>query len=428
MSRTESHRSDCRGGLGLGSRWWIVFASVFGLLVGNGPVMQFTFGTLLPPITREFGWSRGLVSSAMVVGLWMTGIATPIVGRLVDRFGIRAVALPGIVMFSLATASVAWVPASPVAFTALYALMGLGAAGQTPLIYAKAISARFDHRRGLALGIAMAGVGLGAALVPQFAHELIGIAGWRGAYAGLGVLTFVLAFPAVALFVGRPDADQEVVLQRVSIARLPGLTGLEALRTARFWSLALSFFIVSGTTGGVISHLAPLLMDRGVTPQTATAMVGIAGSALIGGRLLSGFLLDRIHAPYVAAVFFLAPLMGIVVLLWTLRPAGAAIGTVLVGIGIGAEVDLIAFLLSRYLGMRSFGEIYGYFFSIFMLGAGLGPFAMGMSYDRTGSYKLMLVCFAGALALAGLPMLRLGDYAYPTTREAGRENSLASAQ
>ena len=407
------------------SRWWIVLASVLGLLVGNGPVMQFTFGTLLPSITRQFGWSRGLVSSAMVVGLWMTGAATPAVGRLADRFGIRAVALPAIVLFSLATASVALVPASPAAFTALYALMGLGAAGQTPLIYAKAISARFDHQRGLALGIAMAGVGLGAALVPQFAQKLIAIAGWRGAYAGLGALTFALAFPAVALFVGRPAVNREAVAQGASIAIMPGLTGFEALRTVRFWFLAFSFFIVSGTTGGVISHLVPLLADRGVSSQSATAMVGIAGIALIAGRVLSGFLLDRIHAPYVAAVFFLAPLAGIVVLLSAQRPEGAAIGTVLVGIGVGAEVDLIAFLLSRYLGMRAFGEIYGYFFSIFMLGAGLGPFAMGVSYDRTGSYRLMLMCFASALALASLPMLRLGPYAYPTARETGRENALA---
>jgi MFS family permease len=414
-------------GLELKSRWWIVVASVLGLLVGNGPVMQFTFGTLLPPITREFGWSRGLVSSAMVVGLWMTGIATPVVGRLVDRFGIRVVALPAIVVFALATASVAWVPASPAAFTVLYALMGLGAAGQTPLIYAKAISARFDRQRGLALGIAIAGVGLGAALVPQFAQKMVGIAGWRGAYVGLGMLTFVLAFPAVALFVGRPAADQQVAVQSLSTATMPGLSALEALRTTRFWSLALSFFIVSGTTGGVISHLVPLMSDRGVSPQTATAMVGAAGTALIAGRLLSGFLLDRIHAPYVAAVFFLAPLIGIVMLLTALRTEGATLGTVLIGIGLGAEGDLIAFLASRYLGMRSFGEIYGYFFSIFMLGAGLGPLIMGISYDRTGSYKLMLVFFALALGLASLPMLRLGAYPYPTARETGQENTLAPA-
>jgi len=410
--------------MGFKSRWWVVFASVLGLLVGNGPVMQFTFGTLMPPITRQFGWSRGMVSTAMVVGLWITGISTPLVGRLVDRFGIRAVALPAILLFSLATASVAWVPASAAAFIALYALMGLGAAGQTPLIYAKAVSMRFDRQRGLALGIAMAGVGLGAAVVPQFAQAMIGLAGWRGAYAGLGVLTFVLAFPAVALFVGRPDSDSKPVVQRPNVS-MPGLTGMEALRTARFWTLAFSFFIVAGTTGGVISHLVPLMSDRGVSLQTATAMVGIAGAALIGGRMLSGFLADRIHAPYVAAVFFFAPLIGIVVLLTTPRAEGAALGTLLVGIGVGAEVDLIAFLLSRYLGMRSFGEIYGYFFAIFMLGAGLGPFAMGMSYDRTGSYRYMLVCFAAALALASLPMLRLGAYEYPAPAEPVEESALA---
>jgi predicted MFS family arabinose efflux permease len=156
-------------------------------------------------------------------------------------------------------------------------------------------------------------------------------------------------------------------------------------------------------------------------------MVGIAGIALIGGRLLAGFLLDRIHAPYVAAAFFLAPLMGIVVLLSTLRQEAAAVGTVLVGVGLGAEVDLIAFLLSRYLGLRSFGEIYGYFFAIFMLGAGLGPFAMGVSFDRTGSYKLMLVCYAFALALSSLPMLGLGAYAYPAARRAGDQNALVPA-
>jgi len=403
----------------MNSRWWIVFASVLGLLVGNGPIMQFTFGVLLAPISREFGWNRGTVSSAIVVGLWMTGIATPFVGRLVDRFGIRPVALPAIALFSLATASVALVPASPAAFTALYALMGLGAAGQTPLIYAKAISARFDEKRGLALGIAMAGVGLGAAVVPQFAQALIGVAGWRGAYAGLGGLTFALAFPAVALFIGRqapapPVSD--VLAQNRSATQMPGLTGYQAVRTATFWRLAISFFIVAAATGGAIAHIVPLLTDRGVSPQTATRLLTLAGLALIAGRLLAGYLLDRVFAPYVTAAFFLAPLIGIAVLLVASEPQPAAIGTLLVGIGLGAEVDLIAFLLSRYLGMRSFGEIYGYFFAIFMLGAGLGPFAMGVSFDRTGSYKLMLVCFGLALAPASLMMLRLGPYAYPARR------------
>jgi MFS family permease len=278
---------------------------VIGLLVGNGPIMQFTFGVLLPPIAREFGWARGTVSSAIVVGLWMTGIATPLVGRLVDRYGIRAVALPAIALFSAATASVALVPASPVAFTALYALMGLAAAGQTPLIYAKAISGRFDADRGLALGIAMAGVGIGAALVPQFAQALVQAVGWRGAYVGLGSLTFLLAFPAVALFLRGASPRHVSTDAAVAIAPIEasGLSGREAIRTQLFWRLAAAFVIVAAAANGTIAHMVPLLTDRGIGTNTATSVLSAAGLALVAGRLLAGYLLDRIFAPYVAVAF-----------------------------------------------------------------------------------------------------------------------------
>jgi MFS family permease len=131
--------------------WWIVVGSVLGLIVGNGPIMQFTFGVLLKPISEEFKWDRATVSSAIVVGLCMTGLMTPVVGGIVDRRGIRPIALPAITLFALAVAAVSLVPASAPLFIALYAVMGIFAAGQTPLIYAKSISANFDERRGLAL-------------------------------------------------------------------------------------------------------------------------------------------------------------------------------------------------------------------------------------------------------------------------------------
>ena len=93
---------------------------------------------------------------------------------------------------------------------------------------------------------------------------------------------------------------------------------------------------------------------------------------------------------------------------------------------IDAEMDLIAFLLSRYLGMRSFGEIYGYFFAIFMLGAGLGPYAMGISFDMTGSYRPMLVASVFALGLAIFLVLRLGAYVYPGQHKIGQETTSAA--
>jgi MFS family permease len=111
--------------------WWIVVGSVLGLIVGNGPIMQFTFGVLLKPISEEFKWDRATVSSAIVVGLCMTGLMTPVVGAIVDRRGIRPIALPAITLFALTVALISLVPASVPLFIAAYAVMGIFAAGQT---------------------------------------------------------------------------------------------------------------------------------------------------------------------------------------------------------------------------------------------------------------------------------------------------------
>lgn len=401
--------------MSLKNPWWVVFGSVLGLLVGNGAIMQFTFGVLLKPIGEEFGWSRGTVSFAIVVGLICTGLMTPIIGILVDRYGLRRIALPCIVAFSLIVAATSLTPASPAVFVAIYGIMGIAAAGQTPLIYSKSIAATFDDRRGLALGIAMAGVGLGAAFIPQYAQFLIGTLGWRAAYVGLGLLTLVLAVPAVAFFVREPTRVR--IEKGASVQNLPGINGREALKTRYFWLLVIPFFALAAAANGSIAHVVPLLTDRGISPQIATSALTMAGLALITGRLLAGYLLDRLFAPYVAVAFIIIPLIGIVLLTGAHDTALASLATVLIGIGLGAEVDLMAFFVSRYLGLRSFGEIYGYLFAIFMLANGLGPYIMGVAFDRFGSYQPVLWAFALALVVAGGLILLMGPYVYPAKHE-----------
>lgn len=402
------------------NRWWIVVGSVFGLLVGNGPIMQFTFGVFLLPVTKEFNWSRSTTSLALVIGLCVTALCVPLAGRLADRHGVRAVTLPAITLFALSMVALAFLADTPAKFMIIYALMGIAAAGQTPLPYAKAIAAWFDDKRGLALGVAMSGVGLGAALVPQFAQALVTHVGWRGAYVGLAALTFVVGFTAVGLAVHEPP-------QRTAAAglpALPGLTGRQALRSPLFWKLAIAFAGVALATNGVIAHVVPLLVDRGIAATLATSALGFAGLALIGGRLLAGFLLDRIFAPYVAAFFFLVPVAGITLLLANPLPAYAAVAVVLIGLGLGAEVDLIAFLLSRYLGLKSFGEIYGYLFAAFMAGSGAGPYVMGFVFDATGSYSSALTGLSLVLLASAMLVLRLGAYAYPRQNSGGNRSEV----
>ena len=131
---------------------------------------------------------------------------------------------------------------------------------------------------------------------------------------------------------------------------------------------------------------------------------------------MTGYLLDRFFAPHVALAFIIIPLAGVCLLLYPGSAAFAIAAAVCIGIGLGAEVDLIAFMLSRYFGMRSFGEIYGYLFAVFMFGSGIGPFLMGLSFSQTGSYATTLIGLAIGLVIASVLVLRVGPYTYPVAR------------
>ncbi len=401
--------------LRFGNPWWVVVGSVTGLFVCNGPVLGFTFGVFLKPIMADTGWTRGSVSFALSVGGIFSAIAVPVLGRMMDRWGIRRVALPGLVVYALCLGLVGLSPTVFWVFTAMFALAETTSAIQTPLGYAKAISAWFDRRRGLALGVAMAGVGLGGSVIPQLANLLVQRIGWRGAYASLALLTLVIAFPAVAVWIREPRPGEGEWRATLAGAGLAGLTSRQSVRLSRFWVLAAAFFLAALAINGAVAHVIPLLTDRGISPTAATAIFGLFGLATLAGRLFAGYLVDRIFAPYVASVFFLAPIAGFAFLASAAGPL-PAIGVVLFGLGLGTEIDLMAFLVSRYFGQRAFGELYGYFFMVFGFGSSVGRFLGGYVFDLTGSYNAALTGAAVALVAAVILVNRLGAYAYPVSR------------
>jgi MFS family permease len=369
----------------------------------------------MKPVMAELGWNRSMVSAAVMLGSIFAALATPIAGRLMDRHGIKRITLAAITLFALAIAAMSLAPAVPALFLAMFSLVGLFSAGQAPLPYAKAIAAAFDRRRGMAMGIAMTGVGLGAALVPRLTQFYLDRLGWRGAFVAVGVTVFVIAFVAVALFVGDvAGAPRTAAAQSRARGLLPGLEAGEAVRSPRFWMLAVVFLCIPIVANGTIVHLVPLLTDRGIPASRAVIVFSGIGASLIVGRLLCGFLLDRFFGPHVAVTFVVLPALGVATLLASSDPALTTFGAVLVGLGLGAEVDLIGYLQSRYFGLRAFGQIYGYLFAVFTVGTGLGPFVMGATYDAFGSYRPALMAFLCVLACAAWLLLRLPRlYPYP---------------
>jgi MFS family permease len=393
------------------NRWWIVFGATLSMFVAQGPVLLYTLGLFIKPLNQEFGWDRASISAAGGIAAIFSAITVPFVGSLIDRWGVRTVLLPIVVLCASSVALIALTPKSVVVFMLLFAITGVLGSGQGPLGYAKCVSAWFDDRRGLALGITMSGIGLGAALIPQYAQFLIGNFGWRAAYAGLGLLTLMVAFPAVFLFIREPARAKFAAAQSsASEDRPPDLEVREVLGGRRFWLIACTLLLVSTVTQGLVVHTVPLLTDNGYSPEVAAALMMAVGVSTMAGRLLSGYLVDRIFAPFVAAFFFLLPCLGIYLLDSAISPVA---GIISLGLASGTEIDMIGFLTSRYFGMKRFGQLYGYLFASFVVGSAVGPTMMGLAFERLHSYEPALWMFSVFMLVASGAILSLGPYRFP---------------
>jgi MFS family permease len=411
--------------------WWIVFVAAVGLFMGYGPVVTFTFGVFLRTLNQEFGWSRGDISQAFSISLFVMSLVFPLVGRLVDRFGARRVIIPSILLFGLGLMSLSLLSGNIWQFYAVYILLGLVGGGTAPVPYSNVLSHWFDKRRGLALGLAMVGLGLGAFVTPSLAQMLIVAYGWRHAYVIFGLMVVIFTVPMVGLFlketpemVGlRADGKTAAIKRPQPSTQKVGLSAREARQTQTFWVLVGAFFLMSASVHGCLIHLVALLTDRGISPQLAAAATSLFGAALLFGRVGAGYLLDHFFASSVALFFFCGAALGFLLLWGGVTGTAAFIAAFLVGLGMGAEGDIIAYLISRYFGLRAFGEIYGYAFGAFTLGGVFGPLLMGKGFDTTGSYGLGLgVSVVATLIAAGL-MTRLGPY---RTWEATIEARVAS--
>jgi MFS family permease len=396
--------------------WWIVLVAAIGLGMGYGPIVTFTFGVFFKPLSQEFGWSRAQLSLAFSLSLFVMSLVFPLVGRLVDRFGARKVIVPSVFLFGLGLMSFALLSPQLWLLYLIYGALGVVGGGTAPVPYSNVLSHWFDKRRGLALGVAMVGLGLGAFVMPSLAQRLIDTDGWRWAYGYIGLAVMVVAIPVVALFLKEtpqmlgltPDGEPATSSSRN--AQKEGMSAQEARRTNTFWVLVSAFFLMSACVHGCLIHLVPLLTDRGVSPQSAAFATSLLGGALLLGRVGAGYLLDHFFASAVALTFFCGAALGFLLLWSGVTGALAFLAAFLVGLGMGAEGDIIAYLVSRYFGLIAFSEIYGYAFAAFTLGGVVGPLLMGIGFDSTGSYRPMLGVFVFASLIAAALMTRLGPY------------------
>ncbi len=385
--------------------WRVVAAAYFGVMVGFGSLLVFTFGIFLKPLSVEFGWSREAISAAFGLAALTVAVGSPPLGHLLDRFEPRKIVLPCMAVFGTAFGSLSLLTPSLVHLYATFVVIGIVGNGTTQMGYSRAVSTWFDHRRGLALSLVMAGVGTGAMLFPPLAQRLISSFGWRFAYAVLGGLILLFGIPLTALFVRERPRERTAVDHS-----LAGFTVAAGLRSRAFWIIVATLFLGSMSVNGAITHLSPLLTDRGISAGTAALAASTLGLASFCGRLVTGYLLDRFFAPRVGLSLLVGTSAGIALLAAARSAPVGLLAAALIGFGLGGEADITPYLLTRYFGLRSFSTLYGFTWTAYAIAGAIGPVVMGRAFDATGSYTALLSLLAGATLVSASLFAFLPSY------------------
>jgi MFS family permease len=387
--------------------WPVVLASAFGAGAGAVPLAFYSFGALIDPLAQAFGWSRAEISAAplfLTAGGLVAGVGA---GALADRIGARRVVLWSQAALVLAFAALSQLPPSLQLFYFGYFMLAVLGAGTMTMTWSRAITGWFVEGRGLALGLSLIGTGLIGALLPTYIGLLVAAYGWQAAFLGLAALPLVLGMPLTFAFFREPE-EAGAAGQGAPAVDSGGFTLAQALSTRCFWQMALSFSVVAVAISAVNVHAVPLLTDRGISRGTAAALAGLIGLAVTAGRLVSGFLLDRISGPVLAFAMFGLPAIACVIL----SVAGAnlwlcGLSIAIVGLAAGAEHDIAAYFCARYFGRRHYGKIYGLLYTLYGVGAGLGPFVAGWAVGQLGDYRLALHGGSALFAVAAALILTL---------------------
>jgi MFS family permease len=394
---------------------WIIVAVTF-VTMAIGVNARTTFSLLFPPIIDEFGWERGVTAGAFSFGFLASGAASPLIGRMMDRFGPRAVMEFGIALMGggLLLAPLTTQPWH--LYLTLGVMVGVGSvclgySGQSLFL-----PNWFTRRRGLALGLAFTGVGIGSITLLPWAQHMIEQTGWRTACTAIGILVLVVLAPINLLLRKRPediglrpdgDAAPSPSAKPVSYVVDPDWAGINwtlrrAVRTARFWWLALGYFCALYTWYAVQVHQTKYLLDIGFSPSVAVWALGVVSLLGIPGQIVLGHLSDRLGREWIwttscvgfaicfAALIALAHVPSLMLIYVVVLAQGA--------LGYGLTSILGAVVFEIFQG-KQYGGIFGSVMLAGLAGGAAGPWITGLLHDLSGNY---VIAFAIGIGVSGL--------------------------
>lgn len=394
------------------AHWPLVLAAFLGM--SYPPIAYYSMGLFIEPLSHEFGWSRTEIAMGASISAIISVPLMPLVGALVDRWGVRYLALPGTVLTAACISSFAFADGNLVQWSLLWGLFAFCQAFLKTTIWTAAVISRFVAARSLAIAVTLCGASFANIVAPPLARWLIDSFGWRTSYVALGVgWGFpVLILCALFLYDGHDDkrrGDHRRTSEQPVYEH--GLSIREALRSGPILRIAAATLITLLLTACLVVHQVPLLVEAGLSRASAAYLASLSGFGAIAGSVISGWLMDRFHAGTVGAITNVVAALALVMLLEPFRtPTLIVVAMLIIGYTSGTKLQLCGYLTSIYAGLKNYGKVFGVMASIIAVSSAAGPMLGGAIYDSTGSYSLFIWGSIPASLFSGLLLLGLGRY------------------
>lgn len=393
--------------------WKILILATVGVATSSSSLLLYSFSAMMIPLEQAMGWGRSELQAAITALSLGTIVAAQLAGWLNLKFGLRVVTILSLLALSISLLLLTQIQHSIWSLYLGYFLVPLAGLGTLQITWSHLVNLWFVENRGLALAIILSGSGLAAALLPLLITWSVTLWNWQAGFIALALLPVLVALPLALrwLMPTRPIASTTAAEPSPPQPETGGMLLKEALRSWRFWVCNLSMTLVVACVVGLVTNIIPLLQDRGLSAVEAGQIFSAFGVSLILGRLVVGYLIDRLWAPGVAAIALMMPTLACLIFAMSTNSTGLYIlATLLVGVGAGAEFDIAAYLIARYFGMRDYGRLFGVHLGLITAGAAAAPLLFGALYSMTGDYSGLLSFSTVCFIVGPLLLLTLGSY------------------
>jgi MFS family permease len=387
--------------------WHILLLAGLGVATCVTAAVLYGFGALVVPLQQSFGLARADLQLSITCLFLGAGVACHLAGLLNQRFGMRAVTTLSLLALSLGYLALTLFHGTLWHLYLGFAMLAFAGVGTLQVTWSHLVNEWFERNRGLALAIVLSGTGLTAAVLPSLLSWSIARWDWRAGFVAMAAPTLLLTLPLTLMWMRSPArlAAAHPTVDSV----LPGESWSSAIRGRKFWTLTLALTLAVSAVLGLLTSVIPLLRDKGFDAATASGIFASFGVSLVVGRIVVGYLLDRLWPAGVSAAALALPAIGCLMLVTVKSNVPALVAAcALIGIGTGAEFDISSYLLARYFGMRDFGRLYGLSLGILTFASALAPALFAVLYKSSGSYDSMLSVAVGCFIVGPGLLLTLG--------------------